>query len=386
MYHYRLVAENSQGLSKGSDQTFTSLSTCKGAEGKCQWSLQSPASPEQEPRNELADVSCPSSSRCVAVGSDHYLGNGFMEFWNGSKWKMNGTFSEMKAVSCPTANWCMTVAKNENGGWVLEWIEPFTSFVSEAKTPPTPSGGTEVRLKDVSCSSASACTVVGRYSASGVYKPYVARWSGSSWSLQTAPSPGEGTALEALLSVSCPSSTFCMAAGTAAGKPFAERWNGSEWTTQTAPNPEGGSEASLEGVSCSSASDCMAVGSFKVSGLRKTLTERWNGSSLAVVASPNPSGKEGNAVLRSVSCLSASSCFAAGSFAYPASGASGETTLVEAWNGSEWSIQTSPNPEGNSFSSLAGISCSSAVACTGVGQSRAGLTSSKTINLAERWE
>lgn len=386
VYHYRLVAENSQGLSKGSDQTFTSLSTCKGAEGKCQWSLQSPASPEQEPRNELADVSCPSSSRCVAVGSDHYLGNGFMEFWNGSKWKMNGTFSEMKAVSCPTASWCMTVAKNENGGWVLEWFEFESKFLSGAKAPPVPSGGTGVILKDVSCTSESACTVVGRYSASGVYKPYVARWNGSSWSLQSAPSPGEGSAFEAFLGVSCPTSSFCMATGTAAGKPFAERWNGSEWTVQTAPNPEGGSEASLEGVSCSTASDCMAVGSFKASGLRKTLTERWNGSSLTVVSSPNPSGKEGNAALRSVSCLSGSSCFAAGSFAYPASGLSGETTLVEAWNGSEWSIQTSPNPEGNSFSSFAGISCSSSVACTGVGQSRAGLTSSKTINLAERWE
>ncbi|HEX5525622.1 MAG TPA: S8 family serine peptidase [Solirubrobacterales bacterium] len=386
-YHYRLVAENSKGVAKGGDQSFTALSTCKGTEAQCEWSLQTTANPEAEKRAELEDVSCPSSTACLAVGSDRYVSKGFFELWNGSEWKRITSFSggELKAISCPTATWCMAVAKSEAKAWQLKWTEGFNVWSTEAKTPPTPEGATELKIKDVSCSSESACTAVGRYSLSGTWKPYVARWSGTSWALQTAPSPGEGNASEAMLSVSCGSASFCLAVGKAASKPFAERWNGSEWTTQSAPNPTGATEAVLESVSCPSASSCMAVGYSKASGTkRRTLTESWNGSALAVVTSPNPA-KEGDAMLRSVSCPSTGSCIAAGVLAYPTILSEEETTLALSWNGTSWTLQSTPNPSGNLFSSLAGVSCSSSVACSAVGRSRPTSAESNTQTLGERW-
>lgn len=178
-----------------------------------------------------------------------------------------------------------------------------------------------------------------------------------------------------------------MAVGKAASKPFAEQWNGSEWTVKTAPNPEGATDAILESVSCAPAGTCMAVGNYyKGSGKRRTLTERWNGSSWLVVASPNPA-KEGDAKLRSVSCLSGSSCIAVGLLDYPSSsGTQEEMTLAESWNGSEWSLQASPNKAGNLFSSLVGISCSSPVACTAVGSTRPKAELANMVTLAESWE
>jgi subtilisin family serine protease len=384
-YDYRIVSENSSGISKGVDQLFTSLAACKGTEGKCEWSLQSAANPEPKNENELEDVSCAGSTMCMAVGNDHYRGKGFSEVWNGSEWTVLSTVTgEMKAISCPTTTWCMTVAKSESKGWQLKWTEFITwSWKTEAKSPPTPEGATEVKLNDVSCTSESACTAVGRYKTTE-YKPYVARWNGTSWSLQTAPNPTEGDASEAMLSVSCASSTFCMAAGRAAKKPFAERWNGTEWTRVTAPNPEGATEATLEGISCTSSLWCAAVGNSKGGGTpNKTLTERWNGSSWSVIASPNPGG-ETYAKLRSVSCLSSTSCTGVG-VSYAGFIPTKESTLAESWNGSEWTLQTTPNPEGKTFSSLAGVSCSSTTACTAVGKARPESAETNMVTLAERW-
>jgi hypothetical protein len=347
------------------------------------WSSQSISNPTPETIADLEDVSCPSATRCVAVGSDHYRATGISRYWNGSEWKSAPSFSsEMKAVSCPTTTWCMTIARDGAKAWQLSWFEFSSSYLSSAKTPPTPEGAIEVKLNDVSCTSESACTAVGHYYASG-YKPYVARWNGSSWSLQTAPSPGEGDAIEAMLGVSCSSASHCVTVGKAAKKPFVERWNGSEWTTQSVPSPEGATDTTLQGISCISESACMAVGNFK-SGIwsSKFLAERWNGSSWSVVSSPAPA-KEGYAALRSISCLSASSCVAVGSNAAPFS-PTAETTVVHAWNGTAWSAQTSLNPE--TFSSLAGVSCSAATACTAVGQTGPkGGDSSNTVTLAERW-
>ncbi|HXR60600.1 MAG TPA: S8 family serine peptidase, partial [Solirubrobacterales bacterium] len=389
LYHYRVIAQNSKGLVKGSDQTFTALPPCQGAEGNCSWSLQSTANPVPRTENELEDVSCASSTMCMAVGNDRYLGKGFAELWNGSEWKVvTSGLPELKAISCPSATWCVLVGRSEGKSWQLKWTEFLGnwSWKTPIESPPTPEGGTGVELKDVSCTSESACTTVGRYNVGGTPKPYVARWDGSAWGLQTAPSPAEGSANEALQGVSCASSTFCVAVGTANKKPFAERWNGSEWTTLAPPNPEGATEARLEGVSCPTISACVAVGYLQPSGGgRKTLAERWNGSSWVVVSTPNPA-KEGWAQLRSVSCLSGSSCIAVGSLSSPNGFVpQEEATIAQSWNGTSWTLQSSPNGAGNLFSSFAAVSCSSTVACTAVGKTRPGSSQANMVTLGARW-
>jgi subtilisin family serine protease len=382
-YHYRIVAENSKGVSKGKDQSFTSLSACKGGEGKCQWSLQSVPNVESSTKSRLEDVSCASATKCVAVGNNLSGGKGVIEVWNGSKWTIvSSSVVELKSVSCPLTWLCYAVAKNE--AKALSIYEAGGTWSTGTSSLPTPEGATEVRAKDISCTAETVCTAVGHYYA-GSYKPYVARLSGSTWSLQSGPGPSEGSASEAMLSVSCASSSFCMATGKAGSKPYAARWNGSEWSLLSVPNPSGGSSGTLVSVSCPTTGACVAVGSYNSTA--KPLTEHWDGSSWSVVSNPSL-GKEGEGRLRGVSCLSATSCMAVGSFLTPNALLPTEEALVaESWNGSSWTRETTPAVEGKPFASFSAISCTSPVACTAVGGARPKYAEETgMVNLAQRWE
>ncbi len=82
----------------------------------------------------------------------------------------------------------------------------------------------------------------------------------------------------------------------------------------------------------------------------------------SVVPSPSP-GTSSN-FLYGVSCASAAACTAVGSKA----SFGGTTTLIESWNGTSWSVVTSPNPLHNDH--LEGVSCASAAGCTAVGYYR----------------
>jgi len=56
--------------------------------------------------------------------------------------------------------------------------------------------------------------------------------------------------------------------------------------------------------------------------------------------------------------------------------------LTETWNGTAWTIHQAPLPSGSNHGQLSGVSCTSATACTAVGQRQAGAT---TGTLAEEW-
>ncbi|MDQ6805931.1 MAG: hypothetical protein M3065_13410, partial [Actinomycetota bacterium] len=56
----------------------------------------------------------------------------------------------------------------------------------------------------------------------------------------------------------------------------------------------------------------------------------------------------------------------------------GQATLAEAWDGTTWTLQPTPNPAGSS-GWLSGVSCTSATACTAAG------FSSGPVTLAERY-
>ena len=99
------------------------------------------------------------------------------------------------------------------------------------------------------------------------------------------------------------------------------------------------------------------------SGSLGTLVESWNGTVWRVVPSPNPSGSE--SVLEAVSCTSTTSCVAVGAQDVTAAAFS---TLVESWDGNEWTVSPAPNPFG-SISVLVGVSCVSFASCEAVGES-----------------
>jgi hypothetical protein len=217
----------------------------------------------------------------------------------------------------------------------------------------------------------------------GVERTLAEAWDGSRWTARPTPNPA-GAVLSALLGVSCPQEDACIAVGmyvNGSGQilALAESWEGTSWTIQNAPIPLGAAGAELAGVSCRSPNACTAVGAYgDGSGATLTLAEAWDGSDWSVEATPNPSGAQGS-VLVGVSCVSTDACVAAGSYG-DSSGTS--LTLAESRDGSTWSIESTPNPTGSGGSELDDVSCATATACTAVG--RAVSNSGTVQGLAER--
>jgi hypothetical protein len=194
-----------------------------------------------------------------------------------------------------------------------------------------------------------------------------------------------------------PTST-CWRSPTAAEKPFAESWNGTTWSATSAPPlPSGMTNGALEGLSCTSATSCMAGGNAENGSLgrHQALAESWNGTKWTQINTPNPSEAPGGNDFYAVSCLSANSCFAVGrrvnKYEEPFSGwyvpLEGRG-LAETWNGTTWSVQATANPESMKWVAFAGISCSSSTACTAVGTSYPGETGSgaESFTLGEAYE
>jgi hypothetical protein len=184
-----------------------------------------------------------------------------------------------------------------------------------------------------------------------------------------------------LRDVSCTAGTACTAVGhydtEGEAKTLATRWNGKEWTIETPPNPLEQTQSELWSVSCVSATACFAVGGAQHGvNTQKTLVEFWNGKEWKIQSSPNPATSKAS-ILKGVACVSTTSCVAVGDFA---NGTSNET-LVESWNGTEWKIVKSPNPS-TSFNQLVSVSCSASNACTAVGND---VHEGHEVGLVERW-
>ena len=132
--------------------------------------------------------------------------------------------------------------------------------------------------------------------------------------------------------------------------------------------------------SCAAVSDCCAVvgyGTLSIAGVRQNQALHWDGTSWSLVPTPDPDGTGAGAFnsLRDVTCTSATNCYAVGGSTNASSVAS---TLIEQWNGHAWAVVPSPNPAGGT-PILNGISCTSGTSCTAVGRTGIGGTSELTL-------
>ena len=326
----------------------------------------------------FSGVSCTSATACIAVAATQDVAA-----WNGTSWSVlsnpAGTGgAHLAAVSCPSASACAITGYNHPPGFgIVTLAEALTGTALSVRPTPNPAVVSDTDLASVSCPAAAACAAVGSYFGSSGEAPLAEEWNGTRWSIKPAPLPS-GASAGVLNGVSCTSPRACMAVGwyknSAGGQDtLAEAWNGTAWSFRAAPSPSARDNA-LNGVSCTSASVCTAVGS---SGGR-TLAEAWDGTAWTVRHTPNP---QPSSVLEAVSCTSASACTATGQSGY----STPFHTLAEAWNGTSWSIQKTPNPPHTSgyYFVLAGVSCTSARACTAVGYYFG--PNGPSVTLAEAW-
>ena len=131
-------------------------------------------------------------------------------------------------------------------------------------------------------------------------------------------------------------------------------------------------------MTCTSASDCRSAGFFTTADVSQTLIEHWDGVSWAIEASPN---NDGSNILNGVTCTSPSDCWAIGEYYYAAG--SRWQTLTEHWEGTSWSIVTSPNATRTSPNNLKSVTCTSDSNCWAVGYVDLGTANSRS--LIEHW-
>jgi len=232
----------------------------------------------------------------------------------------------------------------------------------------SPAPGASSSLASIACPEPRSCVAVGTSSDAGSSgaQALVESWDGRSWSVAMAPHPAGNVWLN---SVACPAMDRCIAVGSMnssadprGGRALAEM-GPRPWTISPIPSP--GLHAALQSITCLSAGDCVAVGSWIVSAgdLPRTLVESWDGTSWSVVPSPAPGN---DSWLEAVACASTAQCVAVGSYStnYNDMNANG-STLVESWDGRTWSVTPSPGPGIDSW--LGAVACPSPDSCIATG-------------------
>jgi hypothetical protein len=128
-------------------------------------------------------------------------------------------------------------------------------------------------------------------------------------------------------------------AGEAARRTKAEHWDGRSWSLVPTPNVEENGDNALIEVDGSASEDVWAVGYSERAKEYTTLVEHWDGDRWRVVESPNVGTSQFN-TLTSVDALSDTDAWAVGSYRT----ATSRKTLIQRWDGTSWTIVSSPNP------------------------------------------
>ncbi|MFN2582398.1 MAG: hypothetical protein ABR498_06625, partial [Candidatus Dormibacteria bacterium] len=332
----------------------------------------------------LSAVSCISSADCWAAGytyADYTHGwyQTLVEHWDGSAWSLATSpdtsadeGNRLSAITCVAAADCWAAGYHTVSGGASQTLIQHWDGASWTITPSAnTSASSDNLLLGLRCNTVSDCWAVGYTVTQGIEQTLAEHWDGIAWSV--SPTTDTSTSQNNLLAaITCTSTAACWGVGAAASgvnghyQTLIERWNGAAWTTATSADTLPVNDDALDSVSCTSVADCWSVGLSGTSAGDQTLAEHWDGAAWSVVATGDTSATETN-LLTGVSCISATQCWAVGSAASGTGGAL--QSLVEQWNGSSWSIVTSPNTGVSLRNVLYAVACTTADRCFAVGYS-----------------
>jgi hypothetical protein len=300
----------------------------------------------------------------------------FTAHWNGTAWQRIRSpaiaFSSFKSVSATPSGEVWAVGDSGNNTLTARW----TGQSWEVVPSPAP-GFVFNELHGVVVLAANDVWAIGFYDVQGDWKTLALHYDGTKWNQVTSPSPdpilnlfngvdadsanniwavgrGEGTltarwsgtAFEAvpsanagtadneLKSISAAAPNDIWAVGSAAGDSLTMHWNGTTWTIF--PTPELPLDAPLEGVTAVASNDVWAVGFQEDPGSLNSsnVIFHWNGSSWAVIPSPNPGGNSVDK-LHDVADAAANDVWAVGEH-WDQNGTNLGTILH--WDGASWSV------------------------------------------------
>ena len=233
------------------------------------------------------------------------------------------------AVSCLTASRCAAVGSRGGRGVVV-------TLANGAQSHAAVLHGAAV-IDSVSCPSRSGCWAIGRpHHGGGAYLVKISS-AGRPAAERTVPVPAGMT----LGPISCASMTSCEVAGVIPGYVEIGTWNGTRLHLYRVSVPR--AQVSMEGLSCWH-SDCAAVGSSQLGRANSNWILTTTGGK------PGTLNADSGYALTSISCVSATTCYAAGA-----------AVLVTVTGG----VAADPQP-------VAGDWDGTAIACTGAGCEAAG--------------
>jgi hypothetical protein len=343
-------------------------------------STPNPAGPTLEQR--IWSVSCSGVDFCAGVGSysDGANDQTLALLWNGQSWSQVNSpnpagpslAQQLLGVHCVSSNWCIAVGWYGVGVYTQElallwdgsaWTQMDTSNIG---------GNLDDQFRSVSCNSTTSCMAVGETNTGSATANISAHWDGSHWTELAIASPGSGSSVHQLWGVSCATAQWCAAVGVyllPGYNTMAFIWNGSTWTSTQIPLPGGSSRLhELNGVSCLSPTWCVAVGRYNDGVADRSMVLQWNGSTWSLVSSPNVGVDQRN-VLNGVDCRTTEWCVAVGRY----QNGTTSQTLVQQWNGSSWVVLDSPNVGTDLYNVLYSVSCPVDWNCAAVGRANNGV-------------
>ncbi len=329
----------------GGDIITSAITVLTSSDGGVTWSNSTP----NVGISVLSGVSCASTTSCVATGLS---GSGASQQGaiitttdGGGTWSVAsapGDAQDFSGVSCPTSTTCWAVGVQASQYYAQPGVVVVSSDAG-ATWSLTSTQPTLVNDSAVSCIAAGQCTISGTTSGGAAAIDDTTN-DGATWNA------GSVTG-QPLTGLACPSSTTCFAVGPTGGTGrVAESGDGdATWNTITTFG-----STQVTAVSCGSSSDCVAVavGNFLVTD---NSGATWTAVNFPIAG----------VTFYGLSCPTATDCVAVG--------LAGSTPLAysSADGGNTWTAGSLPSiPYG-----LSGVSCLDALHCFGWGPAEAVQTS-----------
>jgi hypothetical protein len=303
----------------------------------------------------------------------------FTEHWDGGNWSVHASsnagagdnaFNDVSMVSS-TDGWAVGYYANGRDSETTSWqtlVERWNGSTWAIVPSPSPSPGSN-SLIGVDAVASNNVWAVGYHKTDALRTTLILHWNGVSWSPETGQDPG--TVSNGLMDVEAISGSDVWAVGYQSSgsgyQTLIEHWNGSGWSAVGSPNP--GKTSVLTAIAGVSANDIWAVGYQGDGTSYRSLVEHWDGVAWSVVPSQNRNA--GADVLMDVGTAGTGDGWAVG-FSFDETDQS-VRTLTEHWDGAAWTIQPSPNGDGEGSSILGGTVLPGKVAWAGGRSGPAGL-------------
>src|SRR6266851_1890142 len=335
---------------------------------------------------EVRSVSCAALGSCAATGFYTDSGRhqqGFVAVERNGRWRQaievpglgalnKGRNADVNSVSCAVAGSCAAVGGYTDGGghrqgFVVSEVNGVWGRAIEVLGLGFLNMGGHAEVSSVSCASRGSCAAVGFYTDGGGHQQgFVAVGQNGVWD-RAVEVPGLGAVNKGgaayVSSVSCASPGNCAAGGHYAGASKDQAFVISEvngtWATakEVAGKLNSNGPASVTSVSCASAGNCSAGGTFDYGGYNAAfVVSEKNGAWGQAINVPGLSRVARDASLHSVSCASAGNCAAGGGYDGFGSGA-----WVVRENNGVWGKQTTV--PGLGALGVNSVSCASAGSC-----------------------